>query len=179
MLSRKDEERCSGTAAAAAAAAAANGAADAVDPRRHEPSAMAKLAPSVERTYWDIVERGTQELWVEYGNDQDIRVVGSGFPRMSDAHKLRPRSAVWPKSTGGPDDDSELAGTQASASATRWQDHLAARVPPRFDDPEYYRACGWNLTNLPYVPDSLLRFLDGDVRAALHRIAPRRAALKY
>lgn len=27
-----------------------------------------------------------------------------------------------------------------------------------FDDPEYYRTCGWNLNNLPFWPGSVLRF---------------------
>jgi hypothetical protein len=37
------------------------------------------MAPVVEAAYWRIVEHGEQELWVEYGNDQDTRAVGSGF----------------------------------------------------------------------------------------------------
>lgn len=30
--------------------------------------------------------------------------------------------------------------------------------PCAFDDPEYYRTCGWNLNNLPFWPGSVLRF---------------------
>ncbi|CAN0547927.1 unnamed protein product [Ectocarpus sp. 12 AP-2014] len=30
--------------------------------------------------------------------------------------------------------------------------------PCDFDDPEYYRTCGWNLNNLPFWPGSVLRF---------------------
>jgi hypothetical protein len=38
------------------------------------------MAPAVERTYWHIVETGTPNVFVEYCNDQDTRVVGSLFP---------------------------------------------------------------------------------------------------
>lgn len=40
------------------------------------------MAPAVEALYWSMVEGDHHlEVHVEYGNDQDTRVVGSGFPR--------------------------------------------------------------------------------------------------
>lgn len=42
----------------------------------------AAMAPAVEALYWSMVEGNHHlEVPVEYGNDQDTRVVCSGFPR--------------------------------------------------------------------------------------------------
>ncbi|KAA0151738.1 hypothetical protein FNF29_04422 [Cafeteria roenbergensis] len=43
------------------------------------PSSCMQLAPRVEDAYWRIVEARELEVVVEYGNDQDVRVNGSGF----------------------------------------------------------------------------------------------------
>jgi hypothetical protein len=44
------------------------------------PSRVQQEAKRVEEMYWRIVQTGVPEVTVEYGNDQDVRVHGSGFP---------------------------------------------------------------------------------------------------
>lgn len=42
-----------------------------------------KLVANVERTYWEVVEKGSAAVQVEYGNDLDTSTYGSGFPKPS------------------------------------------------------------------------------------------------
>lgn len=53
-------------------------------------SKVAMMAARVEQEYWDIVETGKTELCVEYGNDQDTRIYGSGFPRPTTRGEFTP-----------------------------------------------------------------------------------------
>lgn len=41
------------------------------------------------REYWDIVETRSKQVAVDYGNDLDTTVVGSGFLRMSEDDKVK------------------------------------------------------------------------------------------
>ncbi|KAI2492684.1 transcription factor [Fragilaria crotonensis] len=83
---------------------------------------------NLERDYWNIVETHTHEISVDYGNDVDTTIYGSGFPLSE-----RGRSIV---------------GTT---------DEEKAKLPdPKFDDPDYYKETWWNLNNIPCSPDSVL-----------------------
>lgn len=114
-------------------------------------SPWARMAPAVERAYWSMFEAGAATargappappLFVEYGNDQDTRVVGSGFP-------LHPSVA---------------AAARGGNDAMRPRPvALPARVEPRFDDPHYYAETGWNLNNIAFTESSVLRHIDEEL----------------
>jgi len=84
---------------------------------------------NLERDYWDIVETRNREVSVEYGNDVDTDKFGSGFPQSQ-----RGRSVLGKK------------------------DEEKAKLPePKFGSEEYYKETWWNLNNMPWAPDSVLR----------------------
>jgi len=86
---------------------------------------------NLERDYWNIVETHSKEVAVEYGNDVDTAVYGSGFPLSE-----RGRS---------------LNGTS---------DPEKMKLPePKFGTPEYYKETWWNLNNMPSAPSSVLRYV--------------------
>jgi len=86
---------------------------------------------NLEQDYWDVVENTSKEIGVEYGNDVDTEVFGSGFP-----HSERGRSVL---------------GTL---------DPEKAKLPdPKFDTKDYYKETWWNLNNIPWTPDSVLRHI--------------------
>ena len=85
---------------------------------------------NIEKDYWEIVEnRGSREMAVEYGNDVDTNEFGSGFP-MSE----RGRSVY---------------GTA---------DPQKMKLPePKFGTEDYYKETWWNISNMPWAPESVLR----------------------
>jgi JmjC domain, hydroxylase/C5HC2 zinc finger len=102
-----------------AAAAAAD--ADSVDRKLYTPE-------NLERDYWDIVEL-SKEVAVEYGNDVDTHIFGSGFPLSERGRAVH--------------------GTKRLESADAPE--------PDFGTPDYYKETWWNLNNIPSAPDSVLR----------------------
>jgi len=84
---------------------------------------------NLEQDYWDMVENRKREFRVEYGNDVDTETFGSGFPLSE-----RGRS---------------LLGSNNPEKA---------KLPdPKFDTADYYKETWWNLNNIPWTPDSVLR----------------------
>lgn len=83
---------------------------------------------NIERDYWDIVEM-SKEVAVEYGNDVDTHIFGSGFPLSE-----RGRSVYGNKNLEKMD-----------------------KPEPEFGTEEYYKETWWNLNNIPSAPDSVLR----------------------
>jgi hypothetical protein len=87
------------------------------------------IPENLEQDYWDIVENRSREIAVEYGNDVDTNDFGSGFPLSE-----RGRSVY---------------GTL---------DPEKVRQPePKFGTTDYYKETWWNLNNIPWTPDSVLR----------------------
>ena len=132
----------------------------------------AKMAAAVEARYWAHVEAGGPALVVEYANDQDTRRVGSGFAsrfKVTDTGTESPAASVASRHAPGEEGtDSgrrEHAGDTSSGVSRAQSSRLAdgfdpeacfpSNVPARFDDPTYYRDCGWNLNNLPFVAPSV------------------------
>lgn len=84
---------------------------------------------NLEQDYWDLVENRSREFGVEYGNDINTDEFGSGFPLSE-----RGRSVY---------------GTH---------DPEKAKLPdPKFGTEDYYKETWWNLNNIPWTPDSVLR----------------------
>ena len=93
-------------------------------------SASKIMSPSnLERDYWDIVEDHNRELSVEYGNDVDTTVFGSGFPLSERGRAIY--GTTIPEKINSPE--------------------------PQFGEPDYYKETWWNLNNIPSAPDSVLR----------------------
>lgn len=83
---------------------------------------------NLEQDYWDIVDL-SKEVTVEYGNDVDTHVFGSGFPLSERGRAIH--------STQNP---------------------IKMEQPePEFGTEEYYRETWWNLNNIPCAPDNVLR----------------------
>lgn len=95
-----------------------------------EATAAKKYTPeNLERDYWNIVETHVPEVAVEYGNDVDTGVYGSGFP---------------------------LSQRGRAINGTR--NPTKMKMPePKFGTPDYYKETWWNLNNIPCAPDSVLR----------------------
>ena len=91
-------------------------------------SASKIMSPSnLERDYWDIVEDHNRELSVEYGNDVDTTVFGSGFPLSERGRAIY--GTTIPEKINSPE--------------------------PQFGEPDYYKETWWNLNNIPSAPDSV------------------------
>ena len=89
------------------------------------------IPENLEQDYWDLVENRNREFGVEYGNDVDTHDFGSGFPLSE-----RGRSVY---------------GTF---------DQEKAKLPdPKFGSEDYYKETWWNLNNIPWTPDSVLRHI--------------------
>ena len=86
------------------------------------------LAAATEAEYWRLVSEASAYVYVEYGNDNDTRSFGSGFPVRAGSFADLCRAQV-------------------------------ANVPVDFSNPAYYLHTGWNLANLPVVPESVLRYV--------------------
>jgi histone demethylase JARID1 len=87
------------------------------------------IPENLEQDYWDFVENRSREFGVEYGNDVNTDEFGSGFPLSE-----RGRSVY---------------GTL---------DKEKAKLPdPKFGTEDYYKETWWNLNNIPWTPDSVLR----------------------
>lgn len=84
---------------------------------------------NLERDYWDVVETHSREVTVEYGNDVDTTVFGSGFPLSE-----RGRAVYGQKIT-----------------------EKMCQPEPKFGSEDYYKETWWNLNNIPSAPDSVLR----------------------
>lgn len=136
------------------------------------PSPGARMAAAVEERYWAHVEAGGPALVVEYANDQDTRRVGSGFAsrfKVTDTGVDSPAASVAsrpaPGEEGADSGHREHAGDSSSGVSRAQSSRLAdgfdpeacfpSHVPARFADPTYYRDCGWNLNNLPFVAPSV------------------------
>lgn len=87
------------------------------------------LPANLERDYWEVVETHTKQVSVEYGNDVDTSVFGSGFP-------LSERG----RSVNGTIDVEKLDLPE-----------------PEFGSPDFYKESYWNLNNIPFAPHSALR----------------------
>eukprot|EP00536_Pseudo-nitzschia_multiseries_P011232 jgi/Psemu1/259682/estExt_Genewise1Plus.C_3720011 len=89
------------------------------------------IPENLEQDYWDLVENRNREFGVEYGNDVDTHEFGSGFPLSE-----RGRSVY-----GKLDPDK-------------------AKLPdPKFGSEDYFKETWWNLNNIPWTPDSVLRHI--------------------
>ena len=84
---------------------------------------------NLEQDYWDMVENRKREFRVEYGNDVDTETFGSGFPLSERGRSLL--GSNHPEKAKLPD--------------------------PKFDTADYYKETWWNLNNIPWTPDSVLR----------------------
>lgn len=99
-------------------------------------------APSyedLEREYWRMVETGA-DVVVEYANDLDTHVYGSGFPRRKD-----------------------MVDAQGNMH-TAVEGICAEACGCDLSQPEYYGNTGWNLNNLPFWPGSVLRYLQAPIK---------------
>jgi hypothetical protein len=86
---------------------------------------------NLERDYWDIVETRSREVAVEYGNDINTDEFGSGFP-LSERGRC-------------------VYGTR---------DPEKVDLPePKFGTEDYYKESWWNINNMPWAPDSVLRHM--------------------
>ena len=83
---------------------------------------------NLERDYWDIVEM-QKEVAVEYGNDVDTQVFGSGFPLSERGRSIN--GTINVEKMGLPE--------------------------PAYGTEDYYKETYWNLNNIPCAPDSVLR----------------------
>ena len=83
---------------------------------------------NIERDYWNIVEK-SKEFVVEYGNDVDTQIYGSGFPLSERGRALNCSKKV----------------------------EKIQQPEPKFGDEDYYKETWWNLNNIPCAPDSVLR----------------------
>eukprot|EP00537_Pseudo-nitzschia_pungens_P014533 CAMPEP_0172398070 /NCGR_PEP_ID=MMETSP1061-20121228/34080_1 /TAXON_ID=37318 /ORGANISM="Pseudo-nitzschia pungens, Strain cf. pungens" /LENGTH=724 /DNA_ID=CAMNT_0013130431 /DNA_START=384 /DNA_END=2558 /DNA_ORIENTATION=- len=89
------------------------------------------IPKNLEQDYWDLVENRNREFGVEYGNDVDTHEFGSGFPLSE-----RGRSVY-----GKLDPDK-------------------AKLPdPKFGSEDFFKETWWNLNNIPWTPDSVLRHI--------------------
>jgi histone demethylase JARID1 len=86
-------------------------------------------ATNLEKDYWSIVETRSREISVEYGNDINTDEFGSGFPLSE-----RGRSVFGTKDPG-----------------------KIKQPEPKFGTRDYYKESWWNLNNMPWAPDSVLR----------------------
>ena len=87
------------------------------------------IPENLEQDYWDVVENKTREFRVEYGNDVDTEEFGSGFPLSERGRAVH--------------------GTL---------DPEKAKLPdPKFATEDYFKESWWNLNNIPWTPDSVLR----------------------
>lgn len=89
---------------------------------------------NLERNYWDIVEHRDKEnasVAVEYGNDVDTGVCGSGFP---------------------------LSERGRSVNGTRDPRKVSA-PEPKFGTEDYYKETWWNLNNIASAPNCVLKHL--------------------
>lgn len=83
---------------------------------------------NIESDYWDIVEK-TKEVIVEYGNDVDTQIFGSGFP---------------------------LSERGRAMNGTKKLEKMD-QPEPKFHTKDYYKETWWNLNNIPFAPGSILR----------------------
>lgn len=89
------------------------------------------IPENLEQDYWDLVENRNREFGVEYGNDVDTHEFGSGFPLSE-----RGRSVY---------------GTL---------DPQKVNLPePKFGSKDFFKETWWNLNNIPWTPDSVLRHI--------------------
>ena len=84
---------------------------------------------NIEKDYWDIIESSDQEYYVEYGNDVDTHVFGSGFPKSERGRCL---------------------GSEIDIDKF----HLPE---PLFGTEDYYKETYWNPNNIPCCDESILR----------------------
>lgn len=150
----------------------------------HTPSSnIRELSIAIEQEYWRIVESGATPVDVEYANDLDTRLVGSGFPRpavTTPLDKLGASSSpastssapTSPRQVGdGNTSPGTHAGTRTDGVEVSWaqatrlgsERKLSGSVAPDFADPGYYARTGWNLNLLPFQPSSVLRHVQEEV----------------
>lgn len=93
------------------------------------------------KEYWDAVETGVRSAVVEYGNDLDTSVFGSGFPS-------RNPTLSFLANIGEEREDKSVAESKIPESEN-------SQHTDGFDA-DFYATSGWNLTNLPTASGSLL-----------------------
>jgi len=93
---------------------------------------------------------------VEYGNDQDVRTLGSGFAAsLVEANHTATVEA---------DDGSLVPPPPAGADEGVAVSHcFPAHVPVDVADPSFYKRTGWNLNNLPFLQPSVLRHVNEEI----------------
>jgi histone demethylase JARID1 len=101
------------------------------------------------KEYWDAVETGVRPAVVEYGNDLDTSVFGSGFITDSNI------SIMLDSGHHNGSSNSHSSSNDTETSAAESKDDSES---DEFDTP-YYLQSGWNLTKLPTVSGSLLQHI--------------------
>lgn len=175
------EESPTAAGSSTAAAAASSSAATAASPegRGHGTQSyeqtstrIMSTADAIERAYWRVFEAGRggsasggKEVTVEYAKDQDTRKVGSGFPRMPlPVDGPEHQAQMAPAAAGGVGAHAGNRSDGLSYAQAAYTDcALTARVDCAFKTAEYYRRCGWNLNNLPFLPPSVLRHIHEEI----------------
>jgi JmjC domain, hydroxylase/jmjN domain/C5HC2 zinc finger len=121
---------------------------------------------NLEQDYWDIVECCSEKkepMVVEYGNDVDTTIYGSGFPLSRMGRSLATMSS------SGKQKKKKLTTTPPTSPSSQQQqpplkvgnetDDEQKKEPAMAQTEDYYRETWWNLNNIPNAPDSILRYV--------------------
>jgi JmjC domain, hydroxylase/jmjN domain/C5HC2 zinc finger len=132
---------------------------------------------NLEQDYWDIVECCSEKkepMVVEYGNDVDTTIYGSGFPLSRNGRSLATTSnnSKKKKKSHSASNASPTSGTknapvtsppsqqhQSSIKVENETDESETNEPAFTQTEDYYRETWWNLNNIPNAPDSILRYV--------------------
>ena len=122
---------------------------------------------NLEQDYWDIVEMvqqsdhsGNNKFVVEYGNDVDTHIFGSGFPLSHDPSKsIFTAKTATTKSAAidGEDETTTASADTTTTTTTNIDEDDDAKLQEVFQTEGYYRDSLWNLNNIPCAPQSVLR----------------------
>jgi len=149
--------------------------------------AMQTVTPEyLEQCYWDLVEISHEKYEVEYGNDVDSEMFGSGFPRSERGRGVSPSSTVSDTRSNKSanvadkasnkgvsnrneivildsdeeDDDFETTNnTNAETKSNHSKQDQKDLPEPKFGTEEFYKESYWNLNNIPNAPDSILQHI--------------------
>lgn len=130
---------------------------------------------NLEQDYWDIVECCSEKkdpMVVEYGNDVDTTIYGSGFPLSRAGRSLATASTNGKQKKKKSPSSSSTSGAKHAppVSPSSEQSHAPLKAQNETDDSQkkepsfaqtedYYRETWWNLNNIPNAPDSILRYV--------------------